>query len=330
VRTEDNVFQHLEVLKRNRQKRHRSGEFFVEGVRAINRAREHRWAVNMLAYVSERPLSSWARDVLAAERAAVHVELSPHLMDALSDKEEPSELVAVLAIPPDDLDRIPLRDDGLVMVFDRPVSPGNLGSIVRSCDALGADGLIVTGHGADLYDPLTVRASMGSLFSLPVVRLGSPAQVQRWVQRWSAGLDTSAQPVRAAGSARRGARTDDGTANDSEARAERLRRVQVVGGTGDGDHLLDEVDLTGPTVLVVGNETQGLSVGYRQLCDVLVRIPMTGAADSLNVASAASILLYEATRQRRALQPPRLLRRGANLGTMGQVNWSRDDLHERS
>src|SRR5438067_1437241 len=96
VRTEDNVFQHLEVLKRNRQKRHRSGEFFVEGVRSINQARERRWTVKMVAFAADRPLSSWARDLLAAEPSALHLELSPHLMDALSDKEEPSELIAIL------------------------------------------------------------------------------------------------------------------------------------------------------------------------------------------------------------------------------------------
>jgi TrmH family RNA methyltransferase len=76
--------------------------------------------------------------------------------------------------------------------------------------------------------------------------------------------------------------------------------MQVVGGSGDAKLTLDEVDLTGPTTLVIGNESQGLSSAYRQLCDVLVRIPMYGAADSLNVASAASIMLYEADRQRRA------------------------------
>ncbi|MGH2356184.1 MAG: TrmH family RNA methyltransferase, partial [Chloroflexota bacterium] len=69
---------------------------------------------------------------------------------------------------------------------------------------------------------------------------------------------------------------------------------------------LDEVDLTGPTVLVLGNETLGLSRGYRELCDVLVRIPMYGAADSLNVACAASIMLYEADRQRRAARAARV------------------------
>ncbi len=260
------MFQHLEVLKRNRNTRHRFGEFFVEGVKAINQARAGRWTIKTLVYAAGRPLSSWARDTLAATPEAVQVELSPALMEKLSDKEVASELIAIVAIPQDDLDRIRLRDDALALVFDRPVSPGNLGAMIRSCDALHADGLIVTGHGADLYDSQTVRASMGSLFSLPVVRLASAADVRQWVERVLAAHGW----------------------------------VQVVGGSGEGTLTLDEVDLTVPTVLVVGNETHGLSSGYKQLCDVLVRIPMYGAADSLNVACAASIMLYEADRQRRA------------------------------
>jgi TrmH family RNA methyltransferase len=144
-----------------------------------------------------------------------------------------------------------------------------MGALIRSCAALGAQGLIVTGHGADLYHPQTVRGSMGSLFAVPAIRLAS----HHGVERWLAGLAMTGH------------------------------RPQIVGGSGDADRLPHEVDLTGPTVLVVGNETRGLSAAYRALCDVLVGIPMAGSVDSLNVACAASILLYEADRQRRAGAP---------------------------
>jgi TrmH family RNA methyltransferase len=260
------------VLKRNRTRRHRAGEFFVEGVKAITLARACGWTITTLAYAAGHPLSSWARETLGALPTATHVALSPPLMAQLSDKQAPSELIAIAAIPPDDPARLRLGRPPLLMAFDRPVSPGNLGSIIRSCDALGAGGLIVTGHGADVYDPQTVRASMGSLFSLPVARLPSAEAVRRWADSLAATHG----------------------------------RLQIVGGSGDAERTLDEVDLTGPMVLVAGNETQGLSLAYRQVCDLLVRIPMQGAADSLNVAVAASIMLYEATRQRRAsaARPP--------------------------
>jgi TrmH family RNA methyltransferase len=157
-------------------------------------------------------------------------------------------------------------------VFDQPSSPGNLGSVIRSCHALGADGLIVTGHGADVYNPQTVRASMGSLFALPTVRLGSYRQVLSWVRDVAAPLS-------------------------------RTGTVQIVGATGDASLPVDAVDLTQPTVLVFGNEAAGLTAQYRDACDVLVRIPMRGGADSINVACAAAVLLYEVDRQRRRRPP---------------------------
>src|SRR5204862_5928572 len=107
-----------------------------------------------------------------------HVELERSLMEELSSKEETSELVALVGMPPDDLDRIPRRPDALLVVLDRPASPGNLGSVIRSADALGAGGVVVAGHAADPYDPQTVRASQGSLFAVPVVHVASAEELE--------------------------------------------------------------------------------------------------------------------------------------------------------
>ena len=256
------------MLKRNRTKRHRFGEALVEGVRPITRALEHGWPVVSVAYDAARPLSRWAHQMLDAAPDAERIALTPTLMARLSEKEDPSELLVVVRLPPEDLARLPLGRVGhapLVCVFDRPVSPGNLGTVIRSCDALGADGLIVTGHGCDVYDPQTIRASQGSLFGLSVVRAAGPVEVRDWA-------DSLPTPLK------------------------------LIGASGDAPLDVSRVDLTGPTALVLGNETRGLSPAFRATCDALVRIPMpgapAGAADSLNVASAAAILLYETLRQR--------------------------------
>jgi TrmH family RNA methyltransferase len=332
VSRENTLFQHLQTLQRNRNKRHRAGEFVVEGVRAINQALAHRWTVKALVYGAGRPLSAWARGVLAGAPDATRVEMLPALLQRLSDKEETSELLAVLAIPPDSTARLPQRTlplEGpggplLVAVFDRPVYPGNLGQVIRAADALGAGGLIVSGHGADVYDPLTVRASMGSLFALPVVRLPSHREVGEWVEglRRAApgapgapGAPRGPRPGRASGGAPHpeGSRVEPAQraipegvqqASDPGRGGHGTGRLQIVAGSGEAQTPLEEVDLTRPTVLVFGNETRGLSAAYRDLADVLARIPMQGAADSLNVASAATILLYEASRQRRAAGRP--------------------------
>jgi TrmH family RNA methyltransferase len=266
VNSPTDEFQLVQALVRNRRQRARQGKFVVEGVRPINQALEHGWTIDAVWYPAGRALSRWAAAVLESGRAAVYVEAAPELMAQLGEKDEPSELLAVVETRPDDLGRIPRPPDALVVAFDRPVSPGNLGSLVRSSDALGAHGVLVTGHAADVYDPQAIRASTGSVFALPVVREGSMEAVSAWL----ATLRTE------------------------------IPGLQVVGSSAGAATPVADVDLTRPTVLALGNETKGLSHAWREACDELVVIPMCGAADSLNAAAAGSILLYEAARQRRA------------------------------
>jgi 23S rRNA (uridine2479-2'-O)-methyltransferase len=264
IPSENADYQHLDALRRNRAKRQRHRELFVEGVRSINLALRHGWPIVAFVYAPERPLSDWATDILARSTAAVHAELPLRLLEQLSQKDEPSELLAVLAMPEDRLDRIPASASPLVLVFDRPASPGNLGTLIRSADALGADGLVITGHACDLYDPETIRASTGSLFALPAVRLPSQAELLPWLERLRATYPD----------------------------------LRVVAADERGERAADRHDFTAPTVLLLGNETWGLSAAYRRLADTTVRIPIGGDASSLNVAVAGSILLYEVRRQR--------------------------------
>src|SRR4029077_4241714 len=110
----------------------------------------------------------------------------PDLFARLTDRTEPPELILVGRIPAPDLRAVPRPADGVVVVLDRPSSPGNLGTIIRTADALGAAAVLTVGHGAHLYDPQTVRASIGSLFSLPVVPVESNQALLDWVAAWRA------------------------------------------------------------------------------------------------------------------------------------------------
>ncbi|MEV4637527.1 TrmH family RNA methyltransferase [Actinoplanes sp. NPDC049548] len=263
ITTRNATFQQWQALLVNRTKRQRAGEFLVQGVRPISLAVEHGWEIRALLTAEGPGLSRWAHDLLDTAGAPRAV-LSAELMRELGGKdEEAPELLAVVGLPADDLARVPVRPDLLVVVFDRPTTPGNVGTLVRSADAFGAAGVVVTGHAADPYDPRAVRASTGSLFALPVVRVPSHREVLEWVG--ALGVP-----------------------------------VQVVGTDERGPVDIAEHDLTGPTVLAVGNETHGLSAAWRDACDRMVRIPITGAASSLNAASAATVALYEAARQRRS------------------------------
>jgi len=266
VYTENNTFQYIDTLRRRREKRHKHREFFVEGVRQINAALVYGWAINAFVYSRERRLSDWAEGVLGRSSAALHIEVTQPLLAKLSDKDDTSELLALMAMPNDDLARIPLTRSMSVIVFDRPANPGNLGTLIRSCDALRVDGVIITGHAVDLYDPETIRATVGSFFAVPVVRALGPGDLVPW-------FDTVRRVIGA---------------------------LQIVGTSAKAGSDIAAHDFTGPTILLVGNETWGLSAPFRHLCDAMVTIPMHGSATSLNVACAASIMLYEINKQRRA------------------------------
>ena len=266
ITTRNARFQQWHSLLDNRTKRTRSGEFLVQGVRPITLAVQHGATIRALVYPAGRSLSDWGVGLLEdpglrAERIA----MAPELLAELAGKDdEATELLAVAVQPADRLDRIQIGPDFLGVVFDRPTSPGNVGTVIRSSDAFGAAGVIIAGHAADPYDPRAVRASTGSVFALPVVRVPAPSLVLEWLA-----------DVRAAGVP-----------------------IRLVGTDESGEFAVADHDLTGPTLFVIGNETTGMSSAWRDACDVVVRIPIGGAASSLNAANAATVVLYEAARQR--------------------------------
>ncbi|WP_431681192.1 RNA methyltransferase [Kitasatospora sp. KL5] len=257
-------FQQWQSLLTNRNKRTRAGEFLVQGVRPISLAVEHGWPIHALIYDGQRKLSQWAEGLLRTVKTE-RIEMASEMLADLGEKNESApEVVAVVGMPADDLNRINVEDDFLGVLFDRPTSPGNIGSIIRSADAFGAHGLIVSGHAADVYDSKSVRASTGSLFALPAVRVPSPSEVTDWV----------------------------------EMQRSQGRPMVLVGTDEKGDCDVFDFDFTQPTLLLIGNETSGLSSTWHDMCDYMVSIPMSGAASSLNAANAATAVLYEASRQR--------------------------------
>jgi len=264
-------FQLLASLKSNRTRRLREGILWVEGVRNINIAIDRGWRVRSMLYTPDKPLSHWAQERLRTTPTQVNYQVSEPLLAELSDRDEGSELLALVEMRDFSPALLPQKDTPekpapLLALVDRPANRGNLGTIIRSCDALGVDALVVTGHGVDLYDPETVVATMGSFFALPTVRLESAAEVDGWIASLRA----------------------------------HYTNFQVVGTSAHGDAPLDAIDLTRPTLLLIGNETSGLSHRLTELCDRMATIPMmeTSAASSLNIACAATVLFYEAQRQR--------------------------------
>jgi len=266
ITVRNNLFQHIQVLKTNRTKRNRYGEFVVEGVRNINEAVKNGWQIKSFLY-GEGKLSDWAKELLATVKTKENFCFSEELMRELSGKEDTSELMAIVAMKEIMPAQMKLSSNPFLVLFDRPSNKGNLGTMIRSCDALGVDTLILTGHGVDLYDPEVVAASMGSFFSLPVVRIAEQEILYELINRMKA----------------------------------KYGAFRMFGSTAHQQKAIYELDLTSPLLLFVGNETKGLSYAYKELCDELCTIPMaeSSTASSFNVSCAASIMMYEVVRQRK-------------------------------
>jgi len=260
------AYQKLEVLKTNRNKRYKYGEFLVEGVRNINGALRNGWQVNSFIYSREKSLSGWAENLIKTVRTKVNYELDGELMDGLSSKDETSEILAVLQMR-DERRSIDFSPNPLIALFDRPSNKGNLGTLIRSCDALGVEGLIITGHAVDIYEPDVISSSMGSFFNVPFIRLSGNADIDACLS----GLK------------------------------EKYPLLKIIGTTAHKQKNIYDIDLTTPILFLIGNETEGLNQHLSEICDVMATIPMSGGsfASSLNVSCAATVMFYEANRQRK-------------------------------
>jgi len=192
------------------------------------------------------------------------VAVSRSVLDAMSPVRTPTGIVALAARPRHAAGDVMRAGTALLVGAADIQDPGNLGAIVRAAEAGGASGVVTTPGGADPFGWKAVRGAMGSAFRLPIVR--------------AASVDAMLDEARAAG-------------------------LQVVAAVGHGHTPMHEVDFTKATLIVLGSEGRGLTPGLVDAADVAVSIPMTAPVESLNVAVAAALLVYEARRQRHAQQP---------------------------
>lgn len=263
--TRNNTYQHFQVLKKNRNKRYKYNEFLVEGVRSINEAVMKGWHIKAFIFGNGKR-SAWADNILRMVHTDMNYCLTRELMTELSEKTDTSELMAVIEMKNNTLFDESISENPFIVLFDRPSNKGNLGTMIRSCDALGADCLVITGHSVDLYDPDVIAASMGSFFKLPIVRISDNCILWKFVS--------------------------DMKNKHSD--------FKLIGTTAHKQNLICHADLTVPLMLMIGNETIGLNQTFRKNCDMMCTIPMSedSYASSLNVSCAASIIMYEVKRQR--------------------------------
>lgn len=252
----------VKYVRSLREKRIRDSEgvFVVEGVKAVLEAASAGIFPQKLI-VSERgekhELTSQILSIVQGKTQIYRV--SEHVIEYMSETKTPQGVLAILNIPEHTLDSLKVDRDTFLLILDGVQDPGNFGTIIRSADAFGVTGVISTIGSADLYNGKTMRSTMGSVFHIPVIRDEEPENIVTFLKK-----------------------------NNIMTYAAHLHPDAVP---------LPNIDLKRPFALILGNEGKGVSNKLQATANKMVIIPMEGLAESLNVATSAAIMLYEAFRQ---------------------------------
>ncbi len=254
------------VALRERRARDRAGLTLVDGARELRRAIDAGVTIEE-AFICEPLLGGTdaraALDQLRARGTTIQ-SVSETVLARLAFGDRAEGMVAVVRIPSLDLRELVLPTDPLVVVIEGVEKPGNVGAVLRSVDGSGADALVAAEARTDLFNPNAIRASAGTIFSVPLAAASTPATLA-----WLEGMG-----------------------------------LRIIAARVDADRLYTAADLTGPLAIVLGAEVDGLSGAWTGPNVEAVRLPMLGIADSLNISVSAAILLYEARRQRGARDDP--------------------------
>lgn len=244
---------------RQKKARLESGLFLVEGIHHVGECLEAGWDVEAVLYASGVLTSAFTHDMitrLRAERSGAQMKREPQLvtsqvMESLADKDNPQGILAMVRQKRTRLNDLQSVKHAVALVS--PQDPGNVGTILRTMDAVGADALFLLDGGVDLYHPTVVRSSMGTMFWKPVVQT-SFTEFVAWA---------------------------------------RSGNCQLIGTSAHGDVDYHKLTPQTPWVLVLGNEQKGLSPEQTNVCDVTISLPMKGRVSSLNLSVAAGVLLYQ-------------------------------------
>ena len=260
--------QRVKDIANLKQKKYRteSGTFFAEGLRAVQEAVQYAEVTDLFFTAAEKEK---LKEILktAKEKGVRLYQADAKVMDKLSDTKTPQGVLAVIRMPEQSLQKLrpgtASDNNAPVIILDRIQDPGNLGTIIRTADAVGALGVILLEGCVDAYSPKAVRASMGSLFHLPVVQDIFPEEVLTWCYRY--GYEPAATAMQ-------------GAAN------------------------LYKADISKKIAFIFGNEANGVSKELQAAAETRLFIPMAGQAESMNVAMAAGIVLFEGLRQRKFIR----------------------------
>lgn len=248
------------VKLRNRRDRDKHNLYIIEGYRELSRGLEYGLRLESLFICPDYFLGENEYPLIAQFQSfgTEVIQVPPHVFDKMAYRDRPEGLLGIAPQFRKGLADIQLSENPFLLIAEAIEKPGNLGTILRSADATGVDGLVICDRCTDIFNPNVVRASTGCLYSVPFAEANSIETIQ-WLKS---------------------------------------KGIKVLAATPHTDNFYTDVDLTGPIAVAVGTEQYGLSDTWMDECDLRVKIPMLGMADSLNVATATTLMMYEVVRQR--------------------------------
>jgi RNA methyltransferase, TrmH family len=251
---------------RDKKTRQESGLFFIEGLRIVTEACQQHATVETILYSPELLISDWGIQLIKEQgKLGVHLlECDEKVFRNLSNKEGPQGIAAIVHQNLTPIEKLVMSEGDLFIALDSVQDPGNLGTILRTADAVGAIGVILLDQSTDPFDPTSTRASMGAIFDQVIVKTSLAIFVE-WKKR---------------------------------------KKVTLVGTSGTATTDYHEFVYPSTLILLMGSEQKGLQKTHYELCDNVVKIPMLGKSDSLNLAVATAVVLYEIFNQQRAIRLP--------------------------
>ena len=244
------------ALQQKSAERRKQGVFVVEGVRELQHCLDAGYKADAL-FICPELLGTSTLPQMLPDSASTY-DVTPDVYEKMAYRGGTEGVIAIVQSRQLKLKDLQLSKHPLLIVLESVEKPGNLGAILRSADAAGADAVIVCDPLTDLYNPNLIRSSIGAIFSVPCVACSS---------------DECISFLKAKG-------------------------IQILTAQLQDSKLYYDTDMTGGTAIIMGTESTGLTDIWRQVADAHIRIPMLGQLDSLNVSVSAAILLYEAVRQR--------------------------------
>ncbi len=263
INSKDNDYLHFLSLKNSRQKRNKNKEIFVESIKAIKVLSNNNYKIDSLIY-NKNNLSIWAKEFIKKTNCK-HFHITPQLLKELSDKENTSELIAIIKVEDKNINdlykTIKNKTDSLIVLLDNISNKGNLGSIIRSCNAFEVDAIIISGnYSVDMYDPQTIRSSLGGVFATSIFKINSYKEFVDFYENFK----------------------------------KNQKDLQIIGTSAKAKEYIQDIDYNKPTIVLIGNETIGLSRNYKEISNKLVKIPMSSkSVSSLNIACATSIIISQ-------------------------------------